>query len=170
MYPSMKDKNYWIQKLQLESHPEGGFYKEVYRSEASTQFSTDNVNFKGERNYMTSIYFLLDGENYSAFHRIKSDEMWYFHYGDPIRVHIIDKIGVYSNFTLGFDLENQQLPSAVVEAGSWFASETLNKNGYGLVSCAVSPGFDFSDFELATEALMDAYPSNRNLIERFLPK
>lgn len=163
----MKDKSFWIKKLQLLPHPEGGFYKEVFRSEGKLEFS-DKIYFDGDRNYMTSIYFLLDDDNFSAFHKIKSDEMWYFHYGDPIKVHVINNEGLYSSFTLGLELNNGHVLSSVVKANCWFASETLNKNGFGLVSCAVAPGFDFSDFLLADESLTKVFPQHKELIKRLL--
>lgn len=162
------DKNYWIKELSLISHPEGGYYKEVFRSKGIIDHSESKSHFNGIRNHMTSIHFLLDGNNFSAFHKIKSDEMWYYHYGDPILVHIIDQGGNYSSFKLGLNINEGECLSHVVEANTWFASECLNKEGYGLVSCGVAPGFDFEDFELANEKLLDLYPQHNELIKRLL--
>ena len=166
----MKDKSYWIEQLGLIPHPEGGYYREVYRSEAVINSHTLPFKADSDRNYMTSIYFLLDEDNYSAFHRIKSDEMWYYHAGDTLVVHSISELGDYQRRLLGSNLAANEQLSFVVEAGDWFASEVENKTGFVLVSCAVSPGFDFNDFELADKDLLSEFPQHQALIKRLLVK
>lgn len=162
----MMDKSYWIEKLNLVKHPEGGYYKEVYRS--ADELSVNRDESTQGRSLLTSIFFLLDSENYSAFHRIKSDELWYFHTGDAITIHVIDKQGNYQEKILSNKQNENASLFHLVEAGSWFASEVKNKDAFALVSCAVAPGFDFEDFELADERLMVQYPKHKELIKRLL--
>lgn len=154
-----------IKSLNLLPHPEGGYYKETYRSQESIAQSALPDKFNSERNYCTGIYFLLTSDNFSAFHRIKQDEMWHFYEGSALYVHIIDEAGKYSRVEVGMDLDNGQQPQFVVPAGSWFASSVKNKNSYSLVGCTVAPGFEFDDFELAKrDQLIKEYPAHEKQI------
>lgn len=156
-----------VEKLNLLPHPEGGFYKEMYRSEAIISVDQLSPGFSGPRNFCTSIYFLLTSDNFSAFHRIKQDEVWHFYSGSPLTVHVIDKSGKYTAHEVGFDLENNIAPQLTVPAGCWFASSVSAENGYALVGCTVAPGFDFDDFELAErDELIAAYPEHKAIITR----
>ncbi|MBO6534628.1 MAG: cupin domain-containing protein [Balneolaceae bacterium] len=156
-----------VNHLELRPHPEGGFYKESYRSEGSISAEELGKTFNGARNYATGIYFLLTAGNFSAFHRIKQDEMWHFYEGDPLRVHMIDASGNYSYQDIGLDFAQNQRPQIVVPAGVWFASEVVDGGNYSLVGCTVSPGFDFEDFELAKrERLVEDYPMHKQVIEQ----
>jgi predicted cupin superfamily sugar epimerase len=130
-----------IDLLDLLPHPEGGFYRETYRSE-TTLNGTD-------RQLMTSIYFLLTGQNFSRFHRITSDETWYFHEGNTLLVHTIEG-DTHTAHHLGLANEAGNQPFLIVKGGTIFGSEVKDREGYALVSCAVTPGFDFADFELFT--------------------
>jgi uncharacterized protein len=151
----------WVEQLELVPHPEGGFYKETYRSTDQIQLE----RMEGGRSLSTGIYFLITGGNFSAFHRIKSDEMWHYYAGDPLIVHMISPNGNYEKMRIGRDLSAGQFPQGIVPAGVWFASETLGQ--YSLVGCTVSPGFDFQDFELATrDELNHRYPEHVEIIER----
>lgn len=154
----MEEINTIIQSLDLKPHPEGGFYREVFRSE-------ETVN-EGERNLMTSIYFLLTSENVSRFHRIKSDELWFHHGGSPLIVHILDA-GGYHKHIVGNKLESDIQPQFLVPKNTVFGSTVLEKNSYSLVSCVVAPGFDFADFELFTpEELLNIYPDHAEIIQK----
>ena len=154
-----------IQSLNLLPHPEGGYFKETYRSTGNIPQSVLANNFSGDRNYCTGIYFLLTSDNFSAFHRIKQDEMWHFYSGSTLYVHIIDEKGMYTRVEVGMDLENGQQPQFVVAAGCWFASSVKDKNSHSLVGCTVAPGFDFNDFELAERsALTNKYPEHEKVI------
>ncbi|MEP3386875.1 MAG: cupin domain-containing protein [Reichenbachiella sp.] len=156
-----KPANYWIERLELEPHPEGGFFKETYRSSVSAEFT----DFPSGRNVSTGIYFFLTSENFSAFHRIKSDEMWHFYAGDALSISVIDKNGKANEIILGLDLEKGQVPQAVVPANCWFASKVKDGGEYGLVGCTVSPGFDFEDFKMADrQHLIAEYPRHKELI------
>ena len=146
-----------IQSLGLLSHPEGGYYKETYRS-------VETIN--GEQALMTSILFLLTSENASNFHRIQSDEHWYFHEGSPLIVHVIGENG-HEQKLLGLGLSAGQSPYHLVKKQDIFGSEVQEDGGYSLVSCAVAPGFMFRDFELFTrQALLDKFPQYEDIICR----
>lgn len=153
-----------IDRLELQPHPEGGFYKEVYRSKGIiSQFADEE--FKGSRNYCTSIYFLLTSENFSAFHKIKQDEIWHFYEGAPLFVHVIDENGVYHKHKLGSNIESGELRQLVVPANQWFASSVDEPESYALVGCTVAPGFEFEDFEMAKRAeLISDYPEHEKII------
>jgi hypothetical protein len=157
----MKKAAYWVSRLNLDRHPEGGYYKETYRATDSYEFQ----GFEGERNLATGIYFLIESGNFSAFHRIKSDEMWHFYAGDSLTIHLLDKKGRYSKQALGLALEAGEVPQFVVPAGVWFASEVTNEQSYALVGCTVSPGFHFNDFELAGPELATLFPKHRKIIK-----
>lgn len=149
--------NELVEKLALLPHPEGGYYKETYRS-------TETID--GEQSLMTSILFLLTSENASNFHRIQSDEHWYFHEGSPLTVHVIGE-NVHEKRMLGLDFANGQRPYQLVYKQEIFGSEVQEPNSYTLVSCAVAPGFIFRDFELFTrEELLDKYPQHEEIIGR----
>ncbi len=154
-----------VQKFDLLPHPEGGFYKEVYRSEGVIAQSQLGHQFSGDRNYCTSIYFLLTSANFSGFHRIKQDEVWHFYQGSPLQIHVIHSNGQYELHRIGFDLTENLTPQFVVPAGAWFASCVENANDFSLVGCTVAPGFDFDDFELAKKNdLIAEYPQHANII------
>lgn len=150
---------------QLEPHPEGGFYQETYRSKESISQQSLPDRFKGERSFSTAIYFLLPAGHYSAFHRIKSDELWHFYAGEALHIYVIDEEGAFITINLGADILNGETMQAVVPAGCWFASRPVKSTGYCFVGCTVSPGFDFADFELArAEELTQIHPEHKELI------
>ena len=151
-----------VEKLGLQEHPEGGFYKETYRSNQTIE--TDKNVY---RNISTAIYFLLENENKSLFHRIKSDELWFFHQGEALEIVFI-KEGVLNTIILGNNLENGEVVQATIPANTWVASRVKNLKGYSFVSCTVAPGFDFADFELAKrEDLINEFPNLKETIEKF---
>jgi uncharacterized protein len=161
-----KSAQYWIDKLNLIPHPEGGYYRETYRSELSIAREALPPQFTGPRLVSTAIYFLLEKENFSAFHRLRSDELWHFYAGSPITVHVIDPDGGYSEILLGSDPDAGEVLQAAVKAGRWFASHVRDSKGFALAGCTVAPGFDFADFEMGKRAeLVRFYPRHRKLIE-----
>ena len=164
----MKSKKYWIENLNLLPHPEGGYYKETYRSELSVQLENVDPNLEGERSLCTGIYFLLEKENFSAFHRIKSDELWHFYGGDPITIHMIDNRGNYFSQDVGSELENGEVLQYLVPANTWFASEVKKERDYALVGCTVSFGFDFKDFEMADKSLLNEFPAHKQVLSRLI--
>ena len=156
-----------IEHLNLQPHPEGGYFKETYRSDSIIDQSQLNSNFSGDRNFSTAIYFLLTSDSFSAFHRIKQDEMWHYYKGSPLELHIISKEGVYSKIKIGNDFEKGEVPQYVVKGGDYFAANVFNKNDYTLVGCTVSPGFDFMDFEMPNkEELLKIFPDCSAIIDK----
>ncbi|MBU1105823.1 MAG: cupin domain-containing protein [Candidatus Riflebacteria bacterium] len=155
----------WIKSLRLQRHPEGGYFAEVYRSEGMIRGEV-LPEHGGSRPFMTSIYFMLPSGDVSRFHRLKSDEIWYHHAGGCINIHQIDPAGRHSVFALGQDLEAGQRLQIVIKAGCWFGA-VVDGAEVGLVGCAVAPGFDFVDFELADRAkLLVQYPQFEEIINR----
>mgnify|MGYP001308266141 FL=1 len=156
---------YYIDKLELKKHPEGGYYREIYRS--AEMFSIDPPKKNLKRNVSTSIYFLLDGSQVSKFHRLKSDELWHFYDGSSIKIYVIDESGKLDEITLGRKTEDGEVFQTVIKKNNWFASEVINKKSFALIGCTVSPGFDFSDFELADrEYLLEKFPKYKSLIQK----
>ena len=156
----MKNALYWIENIGMLEHPEGGYFKETFRSEKV--FHPEG--FLGERNFATSIYFLLQKNNVSHFHRIKSDEIWYYHAGSPLHVYVIYPNGKLKELKIGPNLKDGEVLQAIVPANTIFGSTCTNE--YSLVGCMVSPGFDFNDFELfPTSQLLDLYPQHKTIIK-----
>lgn len=156
----MGNASYWIEHLKLQPHPEGGWFGETYR--ATEAFETQ----RGQRNACTAIYFLLKAGEVSKFHRIASDELWHFYAGTPLRIHVLDQSG-HRTLDLGPNHQDGQSFQAMVPQGTWFGAELLTDGGFALVGCTVSPGFDFSDFEMAERAtLLDGWSNQGKLIER----
>ena len=135
---------YYKEHLHLMPHPEGGHYAEVYRSPMA--ISVDG--FDGPRSICTSIFFLLEAGETSALHRIKSDEIWYYHDGDPLEIIIQNEEGVEYIVRLGKSLDTGCVMQYVVPAGCWFGARVADGGAFTLVGCQVTPGFDFRDFEL----------------------
>ena len=162
----MKTSKYWIDELELLPHPEGGYFKEVYRSSEEIDSGALPSRFKGNRSFCTSIYFLLEKGQFSAFHRIKSDETWHYYDGDPLTIYVINSQGKLDLFKLGLDPKNNFLPQVIIPANCWFASKS---NGdFTLVGCTVSPGFDFHDFTMANrDKLINQFPDLINEIKQF---
>jgi predicted cupin superfamily sugar epimerase len=138
----MSNASFYIEHLNLVPHPEGGYYKETYRSVSEIETGSSAIR-------TTSIYFLLQNEEKSHLHRIKSDEQWYYHDGNVLEILVLYK-GVLTIQLLGKDLQNGEVLHFTVPAGAWFGSRVQHEKGFVLVSCVVAPGFDFKDFELAS--------------------
>ncbi|RDU35632.1 cupin [Neobacillus piezotolerans] len=148
---------YWVSRLGLEPHAEGGYFKQTYRS-------GEDVPGK-DRALYTSIYFLLRSGEVSHFHRLKSDELWYFHAGDSLSVHMIHENGEYEEVPLGLDLENGEVPQILVPKNTIFGSSVSGDGKFALVGCMVAPGFEYVDFELFTqEELLRDYPQHGEII------
>ena len=151
-----------IRELDLQPHPEGGYYKETYRSEKTLCLEQKKV-----RNISTAIFYLLENQDYSSFHRIQSDELWFFHQGEPLEIASIQN-GELVSIVLGNAVEKGEFPQAVVPANAWFGARIKSGSGFSLVSCTVSPGFDFADFDLADrKELIRQFPNLKEVIESF---
>jgi len=160
----------WIRALALQPHPEGGHFRETYRSAERLPAAALPSRFGGKRSVSTAIYFLLRGGECSRLHRIRSDEVWHYYAGSPLTVHVIDVQGRYRALRLGRTPSAGQLLQVVVPAGAWFGATVDRARGYALVGCTVAPGFDFADFELADRTtLLRQFPRHRRIIERLTP-
>ena len=137
----MPTKTDYVTQLNLTPHPEGGWYRQVYHS---TKTTYDQTSLASRYEY-TSIYFLLDGSSPSHLHRLLHDEIWYFHDGAPILVHCFYPNGFYEVIKLGRDIAAGEVLQFRVPAGTIFGSEVADPASFGLVSCAVAPGFDYHD-------------------------
>jgi uncharacterized protein len=135
-----------IETLNLQAHPEGGFYRETWRSELTLPQSILPANYGGDRAAGTAILFLLPTGHSSRWHRVKSAELWFHQSGDPLELGLAqDLAGAETTIHLGRDYCFQ----AVVPPHWWQkAQPAVGPAGYALVACVVVPGFDFADFEL----------------------
>jgi predicted cupin superfamily sugar epimerase len=162
----MRSAEYWIKHLNLAAHPEGGFYKESYRSAEKIMLCGLPSRFDSPRNFSTAIYFLLRSEDRSLFHRIKSDELWHFHYGSSLNIYILSN-QTLTVTKLGPNVEEGDQLQIMVPANSWFGAQLPMPQTYTLASCTVAPGFDFSDFELGDRVkLRQAFPQHGEIIDR----
>ncbi len=153
----MLNAEYFIESLDLTPHVEGGYCKELYRN-------SRQVN---DRPISSTIYYLLKSGQVSKFHRLTSDELWFYHCGAPMRVHQIDASGELSTVTLGLAAQRGEKPQLLVPGHTVFGAEVAAADSFCLVSCMVSPGFDYQDFELfSAETLSRLFPSHQELIER----
>jgi predicted cupin superfamily sugar epimerase len=156
---------FYISHFALLPHPEGGYYKETYRSKE--KFNTISNEFPSGRNYSTAIYYLLESGDFSGFHKIRSDECWHYYAGDSLLIHIIYPEGKYECITLGNAVNQGEVFQFVVPANAWFASEPVPGSSFVLVGCTVSPGFDYHDFEMARQKeLLEQYPELKEIISR----
>tara|TARA_Y100001960_G_C14436689_1_gene710461 strand:+ start:34 stop:441 length:408 start_codon:yes stop_codon:yes gene_type:complete len=128
----MNDPGELIKKLKMIPHPEGGYFVE---------------SFRDKENNVSLIYYLLKKNQRSHWHRLKKNEILHFYQGDPMLVYVSED-GLTSNtLSLGNDINNNENIHLVIKAGSWFSMKSKGK--YSLIGCTVSPGFNYSDFELA---------------------
>lgn len=162
----MKQAGYWIEKMNLLPHPEGGFYAETYRSSENIAHNALPGRFSADRVFSTGIYFLLEETNFSAFHRIRSDEMWHFYAGGALEIFVIyPETGNLEIIKLGSNPDNGETFQAVVPAGTWFGSRPATGSSYSLVGCTVAPGFDFEDFEMAEKtSMLKIFPQHEMII------
>jgi uncharacterized protein len=165
--PTDDDIRAIVARFALEPHPEGGYYREIYRSPMTFQHPAIPADPPATRCGGTLIYFLLAAEQFSAFHRVKwADEVWHLYAGGPLELHTIDTDGRHALQVLTTDLARGE-PAGVVAAGVWQAARLAPGARWAFCGCTVSPGFDFADFEMPPAAeLRDAYPEHAELIER----
>jgi predicted cupin superfamily sugar epimerase len=155
----------WKQALGLLVPSKSGFHRQTYRSGEEVDTGGLPSRFAGSRVFSTAIYFLLESGEFFAFHRIKQDEVWFFHTGVGIVIHQIDEQGKYAKVYLGVNLNNGETPQTVVPAGYLFAVSVPCPERYPLVGCNVAPGFEFDDFEMPSRRqLVARYPEHRGII------
>lgn len=154
-----------IEHLKMKPHPEGGFYCRTYTSDVPLKRESLPNQFDGDRVLSSAIYFLLEKDQYSALHRLKSDELWHFHEGASLKLSIISPSGELTNRILGSDIESGEEFQIVIPAGSWFGAKISIPNSYSFFGCTVTPGFDFADFELGRRNdLLKLFPNHRDII------
>jgi hypothetical protein len=174
-YNNGKDARYWIKKLGLLKHPEGGFYRETYRSDITIDTHIDSVKQQhdepaqsGARSIASSIYYLLEGNQVSFFHKLSNaDEIWHFYTGSSLTIYSINeaKRKIYE-LKLGDDLENGEKFEIFIKRGSWVGAKVNDVSSYSLVGCTVFPAFRFEDFQLADrKSLASMYPAYKGIIE-----
>jgi uncharacterized protein len=160
----MQTADYWIRHLKLDPHPEGGFYKETYRSKENIQLCGLPARFPAPRSFSTAIYFLLRSQDKSLFHRIKSDELWHFYAGSALNIYLLQRENP-TVLTLGSNLEAGELLQVVIPANCWFGAKVVSQGAYTLSGCTVAPGFDFKDFELGDrKKLLQEFPNYTDII------
>lgn len=161
----MKTADYYIAKLGLTQHIEGGAFKEHYRAPLLLPQSALSALHKGDRSASTAIYFLLRHGEFSAFHLLASDEVLHFYDGEPLQVYEITAAGHMHIHTLGRDLERGERFAITVPGGHWFALRCEVPGAFSLIGCTVAPGFDFADFTLDDRAaLLEKFPQHAQLI------
>jgi predicted cupin superfamily sugar epimerase len=170
--PQHLDIDEWIRRLDLQPHPEGGYYRETYRSPLLVRPGTDPfAESVPVRSASTAIYYMLTRGQFSALHRIRSDEGWHFYAGSSLLVTALlpdpSRVAAVETYRLGQDYSSGDLPQCIVPAGAWFGAELAGDGDYALVGCTVAPGFDFGDFEMGNRAaLLSQYPQYAALIRR----
>ncbi|WAW10660.1 cupin domain-containing protein [Oxalobacter vibrioformis] len=154
-----------ISHYRLTPHPEGGFYRETYRSSEVIPVHCLPEGFMAARNVCTAILYLLEKNDFSALHRIRQDEMWHFYLGGALHLVMISPEGRFTEVLLGQDITAGEYVQYVVPAGYWFGARPVEGCAFSFVGCTVAPGFDFDDFELGKRAeLLDSFPRHKNLI------
>ena len=157
-----------IQMLGLEPLPdEGGYYKETYRSDGVIPEEV-LPNLKGNRSYSTLIFYLVTPESFSSLHRVKSDEIFHFYSGDPVKMIQIDVKGNLKEIFLGSQFDQGQKLQTVVEKGIWQGTKLIEGGKWALMGCTVAPGFEFEDTEIKTRSeLVAIFPDHRKMIEQY---
>jgi len=157
--------DFWVRTLALEPHPEGGHFRETYRADESTGDLPER--FGGPRALATAIFYLLRAGERSRLHRLRADEVWHFHDGGPLHLHLFGPAGEYRRLALGRDPSRGETLQAVVPHGSWFGAEPGEGAEFALVGCTCAPGFEYGDFELGARVdLLARFPAQRALVER----
>jgi uncharacterized protein len=163
----MRTAAYWIRRLKLKPHPEGGWYREYYRAAGRIPAAALPARYRGTRAYSTSVFFLLRSEEVSLLHKLHSDELWHWYAGSPLTLHAIDPRGRFRAFRLGPGTTLAHTFQAVLPAGWWFGGTVDRPRSYTLIGCTVAPGFDFRDFELGRHAdLLRRFPRHARIIRR----
>jgi predicted cupin superfamily sugar epimerase len=163
----MKSADDWIETLKLIRHPEGGFFREIYRAGESIAANALPSRYAGPRPFSTSIFFLLKSGQVSHFHRLQSDEIWHFYEGGSVVFHVFDPSGAYRRFRLGRNPDAGEAFQAVLPRAAVFGAEVARPRSFALCGCTVAPGFDFADFAFVRrEELSRRFPERASVIER----
>lgn len=144
---------------------EGGYYVETYRSAENIERTSLPERYDSDKSYSTAIFYLLTPGTRSRIHRLKSDEVFHFYMGDPVKLVLIHPSGTIKVLFLGHDIRAGQFVQAVVPAGIWQGAHLLEGGQFALMGATVAPGFDFSDRELGTrKELLELYPQHNDII------
>lgn len=158
-----------IEHYELQPHPEGGYYKELYKAEGLIPQRALSNSFQGDRSYSTGIFYLLPKGSKSSFHKIPSDEMWHFYLGGPLNIVEITEEGDIKETRLGQEISNGCVLNYVVPGNTWFGAYPAEGTEYALVGCTVAPGFDFADFEMGEEnKLVSEFPKAQDMVEKLM--
>ncbi len=156
---------YWITRLALQPHPEGGYFREIYRATEQIPVAALPARYQGPRAFTTSIYFLLAGTQISTLHRLTSDEQWHFYDGNALLLTMIAPDGTSKEVRLGRHATTGEQFQAVIPAGTWMGARLASHRGYALIGCTVAPGFEFQDFAAGQRSdLLERFPQHRKLI------
>lgn len=158
----MKDYKHYVEKLNLNPHEEGGYYKETYLAKETIQLEDGRI-----RNLSSNILFLLTASNPSHFHRLKADELWFYHAGHSLTIHMLHPEGNYEEVHLGLG-EGEHLQYTVPKGVIFGSSvKSMNKDDFSIVGCVVTPAFHYDDFELFTQQeLLEKYPNEKEIIQK----
>ena len=162
-----EDAAHWIAALGLQPHPEGGFFRETWRTPGRVAREALPERFPAPRSLGTAIVYLLRAGDRSRLHRLRADEVWHLYDGGPLHLHVLEPGSGYRLLTLGRDAARGETPQCVVPHGAWFGAEPAKGAAFALAGCTVTPGFEYEDFELGErDALLAAFPAHRALVER----
>ena len=175
-YSSKTDASYWIKKLQLSEHPEGGFYKETYRADITVDPHKETkkkqqvkLSKNKPRSISSTIYYLLKGKQVSLFHKLNcAEEMWHFYTGSSMTIYLIQETTrELLALKLGNNSESGEMFQILVKRGTWLGAVVNDPSSYSLVGCTVCPAFTFEDFELANrKTLISMYPEHKAIIKK----
>jgi predicted cupin superfamily sugar epimerase len=172
---NIRSASFWIKALRLSEHPEGGFYRETYRADITTEsckevkkkLQNDSPNRQG-RSIASTIYYLLKGSQVSLFHRMRhADEIWHFYTGSSLTLYLLEKSGgKLLKLKLGDEPQKGELFQILIKRDSWFGARVNDVSSFALVGCTVFPAFSFADFELADrKSLSGMYPEHEDIIK-----
>lgn len=154
-----------IDALGLEPHPEGGFYRETWRSPLTAELAGGPGEPRGRRSFGTAIYYLLSDRDVSRLHRLKTDEIFHLYAGGPLVIHMLAEGRGYEGLSLGSATDAGPNFQATVPGGCWFGASLADDDSFALVGCTLAPGFDFADFEMGGRAeLLAAFPDHEDII------
>jgi hypothetical protein len=163
----MKTAADWVRLLDLQAHPEGGHFREIYRSADRIPAGVFPGRFSGPRSVSTSIYFCLGPGERSNLHRLRADEIWHFYAGTGLDIHCFFEDLTHRVIKLGRNFEGGEVFQAVIPGGCWFGAEGAGPQDWALFGCTVAPGFDFAEFELGRrDDLQTRFPNQAAIIRR----
>jgi len=164
-----QDAEYWIRNLKLTRHIEGGYFRETYKSQEKIKKQCLPTRYIDERHYYTTIYYLIKSGEVSKIHKILSDEVWYFHAGTSATIYIFGSNQSLIRKQIGLNILEHEYPQVLVTRNTFFACTVNKPNSYILVSCQVSPGFNYDDYTIPEKNWMkENYPKYSDIIEKLL--